>query len=160
MHPSRDALFMPCALPAPPHPALQFVGMLESPADGIGVWRAAGGDTTVVAQVRRLSGQTRKEAGLVLVATAGCRFWAAPGQIVRRGQRIPPPTPLLRLGGKSHFQPFRQAVRRGLWRRRAGAGPHPRLRQLDLYKERGHWAGWCGWVGGWGGVEAAPHRIT
>lgn len=31
-----------------------FVGMLESPADGIGVWRAGGGDTTVVTQVRAL----------------------------------------------------------------------------------------------------------
>ena len=29
----------------------QFVGMLESAADGIGVWRAAGGSTTVVTQV-------------------------------------------------------------------------------------------------------------
>lgn len=29
----------------------EFVGMLESPADGMGVWRAAGGDVTVVAQV-------------------------------------------------------------------------------------------------------------
>ncbi len=29
----------------------EFMGMLESPADGMGVWSAAGGDTTVVAQV-------------------------------------------------------------------------------------------------------------
>ncbi|KAL4436363.1 hypothetical protein ABPG77_009925 [Micractinium sp. CCAP 211/92] len=33
----------------------QFVGMLESPADGMGVWRAAGGDVTVVAQVGNLN---------------------------------------------------------------------------------------------------------